>query len=300
MKKKPLMIFFAVLAGVAILVPEAYMPSIVKASILLALGALFLYFQRSFLFFAQANRELMKPSPRTDKVWTSYKKACAAGLPAPRIVSVANAFIQRGDAAYGRELLHRPEVEELEDKTLKNQIQLILSMADTREGNMPQAIERLQALYEEGVREKTLFINLTTYLLAEGFSDKADLLLAEADEAGLTSPGLDDNKGWSAILQDKWDEAAEIYDALLEGSGPGFPEAYLHAAQVRFHLNLVEDGIALLGLALTKRFSYVTGADKDVIQQMIDRLADEQADTGVLLRNLDEQKARVAAGKSPW
>lgn len=299
MKNKPLMIALAVVAATTVIVPSTTLPGLAKLGILVLLIVVFLYSQRATLFFARGNRELSKANPDMEKVWRSYAKACKAGLPAVRIIAIANAHIQRGGLEEGRRLLDSPEVKALEDEKALAQVQLILSMADARDRNLESAIARLAALWEKGSREKTLYVNLTTYLLAAGEILHADELLAEAHEEEITSPGLDDNRGWSAILKGDWDTAAAIYDSLFADSEPGFPEAYLHAAQVRFHYGLTEDGVILLGQALQKRFTHVTGADAAVIQEITDALSDEEKGEGTLAL-LEEKKDAVAAGVSPW
>ncbi|AEC01529.1 tetratricopeptide repeat protein [Parasphaerochaeta coccoides] len=299
MKHKSLMIAFAVAAAITITLPATVLPGLGKLGILALLLFLFLYAQRATLFFVQGNRELSRPMPDMEKVWHSYARACKAGLPAKRLIDIANAHIQRGDVDEGRMLLDSPAVKALEDEKDRARIQLIQSMADFRDGNLKGAVARLVGLREKGIRDKTLYINLSTYLLAAGEMSQADELLAEAQDEDISSAGLDDNRGWSAIIKGDWDAAATIYDALFKDSSPGFPEAFLHAAQVRFHYALVEDGLILLGEALEKRFSCVTGAAVPVIQDIIDTLSDE-GKMNATLAVLEDKRAVVAAGGSPW
>lgn len=296
--KKNVGLWVAILIIVGILVLPT--TPLVKALIAFILIGGFLFWKRSIFFYIQANRHLIKKDTQQwEKAWPLYQRAIRAGLiPAYRITA-ASMYIHRGDPNEGENIIENYLAEEkkVEDESLTDIAKTMLSMVQWMHGDLDKAIQTVKEVYDNGYRDKNLFINYGSYVLEKGDLKTARKLVEEASQYEDESPGLHDNRGWLYLLEGKWDEASDLY-AILTKRGPSFPEPYLHAAQVRIHFGKVGEAIELLEKALLAKYSNTTNITKENVTHLKERLEDPKTRRAGALE-IERNTALVASGKLP-
>ena len=93
--------FAAAMVGVFLLKINIW----VKVGIDVLLILLFLYIRRGYIFFYRGAVSMNK-GPQ-DKIWPNFEKALKAGVDIERQLMIGSAFVQRGDAARGLEILEK-------------------------------------------------------------------------------------------------------------------------------------------------------------------------------------------------
>lgn len=283
-------IFVTMMIGVTFLPVQTW----AKIVTIIALAALFVFVRRSFVYFARAAKMLQKDSSNP-LVWETFKKAIANGLDEERIQLVGSAFIQQGDADYGVQIL-----EDLVSKTkvesIKNEAITSLSMGYWRQGKIEKAIEILQNLEKDGYYDDNLTVNLQTYLLENGDLVEAKKLIDRCEKEGTETNGMLDNKGWYYIIKGDWKKASEIYTELAGERNAKFPEAYLHAAQVKVHEGDIDSALGFIDSCLSKRFILTCGVKKDYVETLQLGLENPQTRES-FAKAMDENQVLVSNGQ---
>jgi Tfp pilus assembly protein PilF len=267
--------------------------------ILLFIGGL-AFWKRALLFYVQANKNVISPdSSKWEKAWPLYQKAIRNGLASSFAVTAASMYLQRGDATVGKKIIedYLAKPEKNKDQTLVHIAKTMVSMAYWMENDLDKAIATVQEVYEEGYRDKNLFINYGTYILEKGDLKTARILVKDAARFESASPGILDNRGWLTILEGNWEEAIPIYETLL-GRGPKFPEPYVHAAQIRIHYGKVQEALDLLDKAIAARYSNTSGMKKEKLEELKNRLADPDTRMAAA-KEIDANVVLVASGNLP-
>ncbi len=275
----------------------------VPVSIKLLLIVLFLagliFLRRSVVYYIRANRKIISDDQKEwEGAWPLYRKAIKAGLSKQYTITAASMFLQRGNAQEGKEIIENYlNSKRGREPNLDNVAKTMLSMAYWMEGDLAKAIEYVKEVREKGFRDKNLFINYSTYALADGDLKTAESLINDAGDFEKTSPGIRDNRGWLMILKGEWEQADELFTTLVDQT-PKFPEPYVHYAQVKIHFGQVSEAITQLESALQARFSNTSGMNKEIVQSLLDLLKAPATRRKTALE-IDGDTAAVAAGKSP-
>lgn len=237
-----------------------------KIAIDVGLILLFLFIRRGYIFFYRG-AVAMNKGPE-EKIWINFEKALKAGVDVERQVMVGSAYVQRGDAARGVEILEKvmanPKAGEF-----GNTATITCSMAYWRMGNMDKAIGVLEDLQETGFRDDNLSVNLESYLLEKKDLKKAKKAIDKGRPEKTETNGLMDNRGWYYILKGEWEKAKEVYDELIDDRNAKFPEAYLHGAQVSLHENDIQQAIDRLSWGVTKIFYGTCMFTKDYMEKLL-------------------------------
>lgn len=299
-KKQNIGLWLAVL--VIILICILPIPVWARAALIVVLAAVFAYWRRSIIFFLIGNRKLMGnekkgKAPDLDKAWEWYRKAWDSHIRLDYAAIIASTFIQRGDARYGKEILESVILKSPGTELAKSS-KVALSMAFWRLGNLQGAIDLLEEVREDGYEDKNLYVNLGTYLLEKGDYKRAKKINDEAKKLGPESPGITDNRGWYYIATGDWHNAKKLYEELTEDRKPKFPEAYVHAAQVKVHFGEYDAAIDLFERALAQRFVLTAGVSAEVVEGMLDDLRDPSRRKGAAA-SIDASARIVAAGGAP-
>jgi tetratricopeptide (TPR) repeat protein len=263
-----------------------------KAAISLTLVLVFVYLRRSFMFFVMGAKKMEKKDQRC---WDLFKKSIKANLPATQAIYVATAFIKQGDPDYGiqvcRDIIARkPGSEDAKSATVT------LSMGLWVKNEIDEAISLLSDLKNNGYSNKTLDINLSTYLLEKGDTAEALRIIKESEDAGTISHGMLDNKLWAFILKGRFDDALPIVSELMEERKPKFPEAYLHSAQVMIHQGRVDKAIEYLDDAIGQRFSLNGTMGQAYLERLSSGLSDK-ATRKAYAAAMNHNTALLARGK---
>ena len=222
-----------------------------KIAIDVLLILLFLYIRRGYIFFYRG-AVAMNKGPE-EKIWPNLEKALKAGVDTERQVMIGSAYVQRGDAARGVEVLEKVMANPKAGDFAKTAT-ITCSMGYWRLGNMDKAIEVLEELQATGYTDDNLSVNLESYLLEKKDLKGAKKAIDKGRPEKTETNGLMDNRGWYYIQKGEWDKAREVYDELIDDRNAKFPEAYLHGAQVSIHENDIEQAIDRLGWGIGKKF----------------------------------------------
>ena len=238
----------------------------VKIGIDVALICLFLFLRRGYIFFYRGAVAMNKAPD--EKVWKNFEKALKAGVDTERKVMIGSAFVQRGDAGKGIEVLEKVMANPKAGDFAKTAT-VTCSMGYWRQGDIDKAIAVLEELSDTGYRDDNLSVNLESYLLEKKELDKAKKAMDEGRADKTETNGLMDNRGWYLIQKGEWKEAAELYDELIDDRNAKFPEAYLHGAQVSLHGGDIQQAIDRLGWGVSKKFFCTCMITKDYVEKLL-------------------------------
>ena len=272
MKNPTLLAFLVAIFGIMIL-PVAQSA---KMTLIVLLFLIVLYWKRGYILVALGSRALNAKEGNKEKAWSYYRMAWKAGLSPTYTVMLGNLFVQRGDAATALEIydsvLEKEAKKRLPDKEISISARISRTMSLWVLGRQDEAIDELQKLYDEGRRDKTLLINLGTYLLNADRLEEAGNLLEENAEQVVSSPGMTDNNGLYLYKTGALLEAKQIYDQLITSDGPRFPEAFVHGALVMIALGKTAKARRLLQLSLEREFFNTSTVSRSEVENMLEEL----------------------------
>mgnify|MGYP002152258556 CR=1 FL=1 len=251
---------------------------IVKILLLIIALGIMLFLKRGYILVALGSRALHAKHADPQKAWNYYIRAWKSGLPSHYTVMLANLFVQRGDPKVAMEIYESVLEKELKKRTDSDtliNVRISRTMGLWALDRGDEAIDELQKLYGEGRRDRSLLINLGTYLLESDRLDEAGLMLEECADLIPESPGMTDNKGLYLLKRGSYEEAREVYDFLLSREKPQFPEAYVHAAQTWLALGNLTAAYGLLQQAEELEFFQTASVTKAMVQQMMQDIQDD-------------------------
>lgn len=265
----------------------------IKIAIDVALILLFLFIRRGYIFFYRG-AVAMNKGP-IDKVWMNFEKALKAGVDIERRVMIGSAYVQRGDASRGVEILEKVMANPKAGDFGKTAT-VTCSMAYWRLGNLDKAIEVLEDLMETGYRDDNLSVNLESYLLEKKDLKKAKKAIDEGRPEKTESNGLMDNRGWYYIQKGEWKKAREVYDELIDDRNAKFPEAYLHGAQVCIHEGDIPHAIDRLGWGVSKKFFGTCMLTKEYLDKLLLGLENPKT-REAFAKAMEENHVEISSGK---
>lgn len=265
----------------------------IKIAIDVVLILLFLFIRRGYIFFYRA-AVAMDKGP-AEKIWPNFEKALKAGVDVERQTMVGSAYVQRGDAARGVEILEKVMANPKAGDFAKTAT-VTCSMAYWRLGNMDKAIEVLEELVETGYRDDNLSVNLESYFLERKDLKKAKKAMDKDRPDKTETNGLLDNRGWYYIQKGEWEKAREVYDELIDDRNAKFPEAYLHGAQVSIHENDIPQAIDRLGWGVSKKFFGTCMFTKEYMEKILLGLENPKT-REAFAKAMEENHVDISIGK---
>ena len=281
--------FAAAMIGVFLLKIDLWL----KIAIDVLLILLFLYIRRGYIFFYRG-AVAMNKGPE-EKIWPNFEKALRAGVDNERQVMIGSAYIQRGDASKGVEILEKV-IANPKAKDFINTATITCSMGYWRLGNMDKAIEVLEDLQSAGYTDDNLSVNLESYLLEKKDLKGAKKAIDKSRPEKTETNGLMDNRGWYYIQKGEWDKAKEVYDELIDDRNAKFPEAFLHGAQVSIHENNIEQAIDRLGWGVGKKFFGTCMFTKDYLEKLLLGLQNPKT-REAFAKAMEENHVDISIGK---
>ena len=281
--------FAAAMVGVFLLKINIW----VKVGIDVLLILLFLYIRRGYIFFYRGAVSMNK-GPQ-DKIWPNFEKALKAGVDIERQLMIGSAFVQRGDAARGLEILEKIIANPKAGDSAKTAT-VTSSMGYWRLGDMDKAISVLEDLSDAGYRDDNLSVNLESYLLEKKDLKGAKKAIDKGRPEKTETNGLMDNRGWYYIQKGEWNKAKEVYDELIDDRNAKFPEAYLHGAQVSIHENNVEQAIDRLGWGVGKKFYGTCMFTKEYLEKLLLGLQNPKT-REAFAKAMEENHVDISIGK---
>ncbi len=274
-------VLIAILLVVVLPIPQDAKSLLV---VFIILGLIF--YRRGYVYVAIASRALNGKQPNDEKAWRYYERGWRAGLPPKYTVMLGNLFIQRGDVNVAVKILD--SVIDKQKNAKKPDLGILASAKTSRSmalwvlGDVDESIAILYEVRAEGQADKNLYINLTSYLLEQRRLEDALVIIEEAADKMTESPGMTDNRGWYLLLAEKYNEAEKLYNTLISDSKPRFPEAYVHAAQVKTALGKISKARELYEEALTKPFYQTTGISMEEVRELLSKLESIQVEPDMI------------------
>ena len=281
--------FAAAMVGVFLLKINIW----VKIGIDVLLILLFLYIRRGYIFFYRGAVAINKGP--AEKIWPNFEKALKAGVDTERQLMIGSAFVQRGDAARGLEILEKVIANPKAGDSAKTAT-VTSSMGYWRLGDMDKAIKVLEELQATGYTDDNLSVNLESYLLERKDLEGAKKAIDTGRPEKTETNGLMDNRGWYYIQKGEWDKAKEVYDELIDDRNAKFPEAYLHGAQVSIHENNVEQAIDRLGWGVGKKFFGTCMFTKEYLEKLLLGLQNPKT-REAFVKAMEENHVDISIGK---
>ena len=285
------------LVFIAAMIGSAFLPINVwfKVAIDAVLVLLFLFIRRGYIYFYRGAMAIKK-GDYGQKAWSNMEKALKAGVDPERQVMVGSAYIQRGDAKRGVEVLEKV-MSNPKAGSFANTAIVTCSMGYWNLGEQEKAIKVLEDLRASGYRDDNLSVNLETYLLERRELKKAKAAIDEGRKNNTESNGLMDNRGWYYIQTGNWKKAKEIYDELIDDRNAKFPEAYLHGAQVSIHEGDIEQAVDRLGWGTSKRFVSTCMINKEYLEKLLLGLENPKTRES-FAKAMEESFVEVSIGKT--
>ena len=281
--------FAAAMVGVFLLKIDIW----VKIAIDVLLILLFLYIRRGYIFFYRGAVAINKGP--AEKIWPNFEKALKAGVDTERQLMIGSAFVQRGDAARGLEILEKVIANPKAGDSAKTAT-VTSSMGYWRLGDMDKAIKVLEELQATGYTDDNLSVNLESYLLERKDLEGAKKAIDTGRPEKTETNGLMDNRGWYYIQKGEWDKAKEVYDELIDDRNAKFPEAYLHGAQVSIHENDIEQAIDRLGWGVGKKFFGTCMFTKEYLEKLLLGLQNPKT-REAFAKAMEENHVDISIGK---
>ena len=265
----------------------------IKIGIDVVLVLLFLFLRRGYIFFYRGAMAMNK-GPH-EKIWTNFEKALKAGVDTERKVMIGSAYIQRGDAARGVEILEKV-IANPKAGDFVNTATITCSMGYWRLGELDKAISILEDLSATGYEDDNLSVNLESYLLEMKDLKRAKQAMDSGRPKKTETNGLMDNRGWYYIQKGDWDNAKKVYDELIDDRNAKFPEAYLHGAQVSIHEGDIRQAIDRLGWGTSKKFFYTCMFGKDYLEKILLGLENPKT-REAFAKAMEENRVEISIGK---
>jgi tetratricopeptide (TPR) repeat protein len=275
MKNPTLLVVLAAIIVSMILPVSQSIKTIIVIIILLG----FLFLKRGYLFVALGSFFLNKKGDINEKrAWKLYSKGWKAGLAPSYILMLGNLFVQRGDVTTALEIydmiIAKGEKDRVAYKNIEKSAKVSRSMALWILGKEEEAIDTLFKVKESGYIDANLAINLGTYLIESERLDEAQSFIDEARTQIQEVGGMIDNRGHLLFLTGALLEAEILYDEFLKNKKPTFPEAYVHAGEVKMALGKYSKAASYFAKALTFPFYQTSTIEKSEVERLLGEVKD--------------------------
>jgi len=163
------------------------------------------------------------------------KKAYNTGRMAPQQALVyAYLLLRDGHLTESEKLISAVLYKSKQKLTKQNLLAAELNLAIIlwKKGNLKEAIEKLEGVYNEQYRSTVHYGTLGVFYIMANELEKAEEFCLEALDYNPGDMSIKDNLGLVYLKKGKLEEAKEIYEDLFEGGTPDFIEAYYNYGQV--------------------------------------------------------------------
>lgn len=234
---------------------------------------LYVIFKRAEIVAAWAKLKFQRGD--TDGALKTFKKADKIGTLKPESLHFYGYLLLRtGNLSDARTVLTRASMNATKP-AIKQRLKTMLALVEWREGNISQAIEMLEEVNAD-FKSTTVYQDLGLLYVLRGDRVRALEYNLEAYDYNSDDLVITDNLAEAYVLCGKDDEAAELYEKLLEKK-PHFPEAYYGYGLLLIKRGERERGISLIRESLDKRFSFLSVKTKAEVEDM---LAELEVDAG--------------------
>ena len=250
-------------------------PAPISMVLLLATAAVFIYSSRGTVYFSKAVKAI-NSGDYEKKLYgvRMMKKALDAGLSNENAVVAASVMLQNDEEERAREILD--PLTKSSEKKVAGPAMSSLSMYYWLVKDYDKAIELCEKAMASGYVSRNICINLLTYYLAAGKTREFSNLLEQMGTSGASSPAVVDFLAINEMFRSNWKQAGAYLEALCVEANPGFPDAYIHFAQVYMHYGDVKNARRLFSEALDADFARYSVYTKETVKEMLNLLNDKQ------------------------
>ncbi|NCB01267.1 MAG: APC family permease [Spirochaetia bacterium] len=275
MKNPTLLVVLAAII-IIVLLPVAQSS---KQVLVLFVVLAFIFLKRGYLLVALGSFFLNRKGENNEKrAWQLYNRGWKAGLAPNYVLMLGNLFVQRGDVNTALEIydmiLRKAEKNQSKYKEVANSTKVSRSMALWILGKQEEAIDNLIKVRDSGYIDVNLAINLGTYLIESERLDEAQTFIDETRAAVKEVGGMIDNRGHLLFITGALLEADVLYNEFLKESNPTFPEAYVHAGEVKMALGKYSKAATYFEKALTFPFYQTSTITKSEIERLLGEVRD--------------------------
>lgn len=232
------------------------------------LAFLYVIFKRGEIVAAWAKVKFQ--CGEVDKALKTFKKADKIGTLKPESLYFYGYLLLRtGNLSDARTVLTRASMNATKP-AIKQRVKALLALVEWKEGNLTQAIETLEEVNAE-FKSTMVYQDLGLLYILRGERVRALEYNLEAYDYNSDDLVITDNLAEAYVLCGKDDEAAELYEKLLEKK-PHFPEAYYGYGQLLIKRGERERGLSLIRESLDKRFSFLSVKCKAEIEEILEEL----------------------------
>ncbi len=276
--------FLAVLVAVIAVV----MLPIAQTGKYIAVGALFLsyfYLKRGYLLVVFASTKFNKGGDENlRKAWLLYEKGWRAGIAPNYAHMLGNLFVQRGDPAIALEIFDSLIEKGRQGKkgyaTILKGAVISRSMALWVTGKKKEAVKSLYEIKSSGYIDTNLAVNLGSYLLDLNRLDEMESLLEDLESMTPQTSGMKDNRGYYLFKRGSLLEAEALYRDIINEDEPKFPEAYVHAAEVKIALGKYGSARSLLEQSLAHPFYHTSTITESEVHTLLGEVVDNSQSLG--------------------
>jgi len=211
------------------------------------------------------------------KAFLWFERALKTGKMRPRTQLIYAYMLIRDGVLDKSERLINKTMFMFKDKLgdeFSNPSHLNLSIIKWKRGQITEAIEELEEVYNTGFRSTVMYGTLGTYYLLNGQYAKALEFNKEALEYNDTDQSIRDNLALNYYLCGNINAADEIYAELIEEE-PTFIEPYYNYGMVLEKLGEYEAAMENFKKALTISVKYLSTVTHEQVQAAIDSLTEK-------------------------
>lgn len=226
-----------------------------------------------------------------------YEKAAKWGLRPQQELMLGTLHMQYGDKEKGKALLEA----HIHDKDFKvrNGAKISLSMYYWMDRDFQSAIKLCKEAYDDGYKDKNLFVNFCTYLLEAGEEEEYRKYYRDAISSKMSVPAMKDLEAAYNIKHGDYQKAREFLISVFEQVDPAFLDPYLHFALVNLHFGDWETAVMWLEkIGANCHYTNTSIFTKEEIAKIIAMVKDEEYRWG-LLKAVEEDPMAFIIGYLP-
>lgn len=273
---------FTLLALIAPIVAIMVVP--VSSTIKVIFVVIFLmvaaYVKRGYIYLVLGTNIINNSKADRQKGWQYFEKGWKAGLSASSSLMVANLFVNHKDPVVAlkifESLLSKRELKIREGAMTGKALSLWVL------GSKKEALEILRDLFNSGHINKSVALNLSSYLIELELYEEAQTVLEKSLKVIPNSYKLLDLKAYLFFLTGFINRANEIYLQLFTERVFKFPEIYYHAAEVAIDLGEELRAKNYLNEALNHPFLQTSVIDRDKVADLLSLVGDSIDNDGSL------------------
>ncbi|MBO5407973.1 MAG: tetratricopeptide repeat protein [Clostridia bacterium] len=229
----------------------------------------FLWKKRSFFTYRNGVKEVVTGDPI--KGLEFLRKAAKMGISPNQQVQVAYAELKYGDPNRARAALNLLLLNQKLKDPIKYQVKLMMDILRLQEGELDEARESLDALYEKGFRSTNFYATYGYMAVLTGEKEYYTKINDEAYQYNKDNLVICDNYALSLHMAGDLDGALAVYRELI-AKEPKFPEAYYNYACVLTKTGDTGKATEMLRVALEQEFTGVTTIKEQQVRELLHSL----------------------------